>query len=182
MKTGMKWTLFFRPVAKEDFACSTLVRSRKDEEANEAQPGIQGEGGPGGVARAGDDRAASEIGATAQGSSERGWSGTTSGSASFARMFRGHSRPRGATAMLQGARTSSGSEEDRGTDGRAGFFSGRARSTPMKVRRLDQPSRAASPPHWHTGRGVNTINALSQNRAPLQPLPAGWSWRRRRPT
>ena len=52
----MKWTPFFGPGSKVVFvACSALEGSRTDEEeeANEAQSGVRGEGRPGSVAGAG---------------------------------------------------------------------------------------------------------------------------------
>src|SRR4030042_1147113 len=125
----LKWTPLFGPVAKVVYGtCSPRERSRSDEEdKKKAQRGVQGQGRPGGSARAGDgggDRA------QIQGPRQHG---PQVEAPALGQPYPGLRRRGRLQRRYVGARVRA-AEEDRRADGRTGFFIQRARSIPMKER------------------------------------------------
>src|SRR5207237_10052178 len=139
--TAWKWTPDFGPEVKVvRGACSR--RSRSDEaDAYEIHAGIQGEGGDRRLARAGNDPGARQAVRRAPQPDLHVEAGVHPERRASVRQRRGDAererrqRARGAAA-----------QEDRGADGRARFFSQRARASSLTERRtmIDRESRVLS--------------------------------------
>ena len=158
----LKWTPFFRPGVKvEKVACSMTKGAVNEEDTNETQSGLQGQGCLGGATRAGDGSGAI---ASSQGSRESDLQveAAASGERHSGFRFRGEGRSRRCVGPRIGT-----ASEDRRADGGEGFFITGARSIAMKPRRaLVEPNAAPSTRRQCELLGVNRSSLYYE---PVEP-------------